>query len=205
MASFSTSCCQHQFWRLPCLQKKFDAQKLREQKCLPLCLVVIRRFLSNILWEEKSYLWKLHGGATCKSTFCEFFFSQSKFFANTFRNMPFDLEHSKNVTKHKLHRRAGGWGDLIDEVIICQKWPKMQNEHFRGKGRSAGWDKILTFAKTLQCINYLQKIIIKSLSLYQVERRRQRHVLFVHALMGPERLEAVQDWGGHHPPGQLTK
>ena len=107
--------------------------------------------------------------------------------------MPFDLEHSKNVTKHKLHRRAGGWGDLIDEVIICQKWPKMQNEHFRGKGRSAGWDKILTFAKTLQCINYLQKIIIKSLSLYQVERRRQRHVLFVHALMGPERLEAVQD------------
>ena len=73
MASFSTSCCQHQFWRLPCLQKKFDAQKLREQKCLPLCLVVIRRFLSNILWEEKSCLWKLHGGATRKSTFCDFF------------------------------------------------------------------------------------------------------------------------------------
>ena len=137
LAWFSTSCCQHQFWRLPCLQKKFDAQKLREQKCLPLCLVVIRRFLSNILWEEKSCLWKLHGGATRKSTFCEFFFSQSKFFANTFRNMPFDLEHSINVmrlsyTRNGLkckmnifsgERGGGSWLFLkhFSVLIICRR------------------------------------------------------------------------------------
>ena len=111
LAWFSTSCCQHQFWRLPCWQKKFVAQKLREQKCLSLCLVVITNhqahFVITFCEKRKVVCENCMGEPHAKVLFVSFFL-QSKFVVNTFRHTPFDLEHSINVMKHKLYKWGGG-------------------------------------------------------------------------------------------------
>ena len=96
-------------------KKKFVAQKLREQKCFPLCLVVITdhkaHFVITFCEKRKVVCENCMGEPHAKVLFMSFF-SQSKFIVNTFRNMPFDLEHSINVMKHKLYIWGGGWGDI---------------------------------------------------------------------------------------------
>ena len=133
LAWFSTSCCQHQFWRLPCWQKKVCCPKTSRTKVfasVPSCdHWSSGAFCHNILWEEKSCLWKLHGGATRKSTFCEFFLAIQiccqHFQTHAIR---FGTFHKCYETQIIYMGRGLGWY-LINEVMICQKWPKIL-KHF---------------------------------------------------------------------------
>ena len=86
-------------------------------------------FCHNILWEEKSCLWKLHGGATRKSTFYEFFFA-IQIYCQHFQKhaIRFGTFHKCYETQIIYMGRGLGWY-LINEVMICQKGPKIL-KHF---------------------------------------------------------------------------